>query len=882
MKAAALTCKDERRRMAVRGAANLHGLDYLEVSDDQLELRVVFLGKAPEKLSRENIVIEGGQRISGIRVVDLQVDRVEDEELDDSMVVTVDRPGDFSTYMLCVVEVDEKGQPVLRDTPRGAQQYQPLSGLDPRYACLPFNFKASCPSDLDCVTSQVCPPPVRVEPEISYLAKDYGSFRQLILDRLASTMPDWRERHIPDIGIALVELLAYSADYLSYYQDAVATEAYLGTARQRISVRRHAKLVDYAMHEGCNARAWVCISADTDWPLDPETTYFISGLAGIAGNNHILRSDDVRRLPLQSYEIFEVLGRSVGEPVKPIPLYADHSEIHFYTWGNRECCLATGATSATLVGEWFAAPEIPASKPGAVKPTVTPGGGQQAQARDEKDAPAACKLHVQKGDILFFEEIMGPRTGIPGDADPTHRHVVRLANVTPGRDDLFDQPIVKVEWSPEDALPFPLCISTVSEAPDCTYLENVSVARGNVVLVDHGRTVEEPPEPDTVPTETTVARCRGECQQAESTTIPGKFRPGLQARPLTFSQPLPSAGPTSSLLQQDPRQALAWIKLIGTNTAPDGIAVTHWIPRLDLLNSTGNDLHFVVEMDDDGWAHLRFGDGELGRSPGAGTKFQARYRVGNGTAGNVGAEAITCVVTDLASGVNLRPRNPLPAQGGKAPEPTAEVKLLAPNAFREKLERAITADDYASIAERNPKLQRAAATLRWTGSWYEALVALDPVGTEEASAAMLEGIAEFLYPFRRLGHDLVVEPASYVSLDLAMTVCVLPHYLRAHVEAALLDVFSNRILSDGRRGFFHPDNLTFGEGVDLSKLVAAAQAVTGVESVVVTKLQRLFMPPNHEIENGILPLGPREIARLDNDPSYPEHGKLVLIMRGGR
>ena len=96
-------------------------------------------------------------------------------------------------------------------------------------------------------------------PHINYLSKDYASFRQLIYDRLALTMPDWQEQHVPDIGVTLVELLAYIADYLSYYQDAVATEAYLGTARQRISVRRHARLVDYRIHEGNNARAWVTV-----------------------------------------------------------------------------------------------------------------------------------------------------------------------------------------------------------------------------------------------------------------------------------------------------------------------------------------------------------------------------------------------------------------------------------------------------------------------------------------------------------------------------------------------------------------------------------------------------------------------------------------------
>src|SRR6185503_18097601 len=126
------------------------------------------------------------------------------------------------------------------------------SGVDPRYDRAEFAFRTDCPSDLDCKPECVCEPPAFPEPDINYLAKDYASFRQLILDRLAVIMPDWRERHVPDIGVMLVEVLAYAADYLSYYQDSVATEAYLDTARQRISVRRHARLIDYRMHEGCN------------------------------------------------------------------------------------------------------------------------------------------------------------------------------------------------------------------------------------------------------------------------------------------------------------------------------------------------------------------------------------------------------------------------------------------------------------------------------------------------------------------------------------------------------------------------------------------------------------------------------------------------------
>src|SRR5207342_294910 len=81
--------------------------------------------------------------------------------------------------------------------------------------------------------------------------------RRLMLDRLSLLTPGWTERSAADVGVTLVELLAFAADTLSYRQDVIANEAYLNTARQRVSVRRHARLVDYYLHEGCNARAFV-------------------------------------------------------------------------------------------------------------------------------------------------------------------------------------------------------------------------------------------------------------------------------------------------------------------------------------------------------------------------------------------------------------------------------------------------------------------------------------------------------------------------------------------------------------------------------------------------------------------------------------------------
>jgi hypothetical protein len=892
-----MTCRTERRRQQVR-RQHYNGLDYLEVSDDQLKLTVYFLGAAPENLDRENFQISGGERIQDINILGIKVCPQRDPELDNCIVITVDKPGDFSTYRLCLVNLPD-------DSP-----------FDPRYLCLSFTFKASCPTGLDCKTTPLCPPEAYPQPQIDYLAKDYASFRQLILDRLSVVMPDWTERHVPDLGITLVELFAYVGDHLSYYQDAVATEAYLDTARQRISVRRHARLVDYQMHEGCNARTWVHIDTSLDKSLPAAQLSFLTTFSNAPEvEGRLLTWADLQAIPEGLYEVFEPL---VDAPDARIQLYTSHNEIRFYTWGDSECCLPLGATSAWLTDGaaplWKDTPEQQPSEeasPDSPEASAYEGAHDQdlQQVKGEKpthgdDNPPTTNpalperaLHLKPGDVLIFEEVIGPKTGDPDDADPHHRHAVRLTRVEPVIDPLNRQPLLAITWAEEDALPFPLCLSVVGPPPSCELIEDVSVARGNVVLADHGRHLENPEDLGCVPVETEELICVREGRPSDLVRYPGRFRPILGEGPLTFSQPLPPSGPAANLLHQDPRQALPRICLSSRpdprcQTGEPGQAVTEragdvparqWAARRDLLASWANDDHFVVEMDDRRRAHLRFGNGELGRQPEASHGFEAVYRIGNGPQGNIGADKLLLAVADTTiSGLILHPRNPLPARGGTAPEPVTEAKLFAPHAFRQLRERAITPEDYAELAAQHPAVQRAAAELCWNGSWYEVRVAIDPLGQAKADTALLEEIEQYLYRFRRIGHDLVVRPARYVPIDLIMDVCVKPGYLRGHVKAALLERFSSRCLSDGTLGFFHPDELSFGQGISLSHLVAAAQTLTGVESVRVTRLQRLFEAPAAEIEQGVLSIGPLEIARLDNDPNFPEHGRIQFEMRGGR
>ena len=230
----------------------------------------------------------------------------------------------------------------------------------------------------------LCPPDVGVEPDIDYLAKDYQGFRRLMLDRLSLLVPGWTERSAADLGVMLVELLAYAADNLSYRQDAIANEAYLATARQRVSVRRHARLVDYVLHEGCNARALVHVE------VVGQAVALAEGTPAADPRRRRCRPS----IAPGSQELRDALaaGALVFETAHDAALDERLNRLSFYTWGDPGCCLPRGATRATLRGH------------------------------------LAGLLHV--GDVLVFEEVVSPTTFVAEDADRAQRWAVRLTAVT--------------------------------------------------------------------------------------------------------------------------------------------------------------------------------------------------------------------------------------------------------------------------------------------------------------------------------------------------------------------------------------------------------------------------------------------------------------------
>ena len=399
----ALECADDRRSGVLRNPAHpLNGIDFVEFRREPLDrfiLDVAFLKPAPAA-TVANFAVTGG-----IRIVDLKVTAVETAAANPLMLrVLVDREGDFSLYVLEMTHPDideERSQAVI-------------------------NFKAACPSEFDCRPTRDCPPEQRDEPVLDYLAKDYQSFRRLMVDLIAARNPFWQERLPADLGITLVELLAYAADYLSYYQDAgPGTEGYLDTCLHRISAARHARLIDYAMGQGQNARTFVHFEggpgANGVVPLGSKVISLVT--VPLQGN---AAAPSTIIAPTADFDTDPALASSaVFELQTDVRVLEIHNELRIHTWGDRFCCLGVNTTELFLyrdsagvavpptlqAGDYLLLEEIlqPGDRPRSGRQPAASAGGADRQRRGD------CRCRVYRRRRGWSADTPAQRCG-PGPA----------------------------------------------------------------------------------------------------------------------------------------------------------------------------------------------------------------------------------------------------------------------------------------------------------------------------------------------------------------------------------------------------------------------------------------------------------------------------------
>ncbi|MCE9579880.1 MAG: hypothetical protein K8W52_42575 [Deltaproteobacteria bacterium] len=860
------------RKNALLGQAAITGIDFVAVHASQTTLDV-FLFHDPSALTPAlvvgpaQVVITGEDEPTIPVTAVVAVPGVDGREV---LRVTVARPGGFGRYWLEL---------------RSPQ-------LDLYYRRIEIDWKATCPRDVDCAPPpHACPPPAPDDVTIDPAARDFQSLRQALLELAHLRHPGWKDRLEADVGVMMVEVLAAMGDELAFYQDRVARETQFGSASQRRSVRRHVRLVDYALHDGLGAHGWIAVTAaDTldeapaGWREVPPGMgvwacgdgvaigFEVGTLAGALGLTATApRNADVPAPPYRVHDKRNKLPAHVWDGDAPDP-HAAHRSIP-------GACLPVGATAVFVAGDRAA---LFAAEERVFLVTEPPATERQA-------APRRLLVTLRAVDVL--DDPLGAALGTGGAVTRLTWH-----EPTPCELDLA--------W-----------LFVLGNAVPVT----AGVTRGTTFSLG-GNLTGYPQAIERVGADGSVAFLHTLPARGPG---PASVVPTDAIWPHVEDQELVRLG-------RDPRAAvpeLAVHEVSGPGATTLGAAWEFRPTLIGASSSTPHDRH--VTLDDGTWDRavgfqraggevvhhdyltgtgvtVRFGDGEFGQIPAKGNPavgqeryIHATYRLGNGTRGNLPGGALrfadpasgTAWTAPDPSGGPGAPRlavdfvvavdNPLPTTAGVDAETIAQAKRDAPDEFRAITYRAVRPEDFDEAAARLAWVQQAGTQFRWTGSWSTAFTTADPRRDSELPADRRRALAQHLDRFRMTGRELHVRAPRYADLDLVVTVCIEPSAYAAQVVVAivraLLGVRGVRPIA----GFFDPDRFTFGTALDRSELEAWIQQVPGVRAVKRVALGRRGWFASRPFVEPYYQPGADEVIRVLGDPRHPDRGTVRIEPEGG-
>ena len=648
-----------------------------------------------------------------------------------------------------------------------------------------------------------------------YLARDWRALRAALTEHRLQTDPG-ADVSVADPTTTLIELFAHVGDVLNYRLDRVATEAYLETARERTSVRRHARLVDFAMPDGAASETAIHLATA------PATAPVPVAAGSVAADTP---GSDVAF----TLEAGAVVDARVGE----IPIY---------DWGELGCCLPERATECVLVrpasadplgDAWLAAGDL------LVLEVVDPDDAERHRRWAQRLQPWPTGAD---GEPRFRDPLPSRRA-----------QVVELTAVERFADPLLGGGLAlyRVGWRPEDALvrAYPVSIDTAAGAPE------VTVARANLVASHHGRLADGPPG-------ATLAQ-----------RLPDWADPAT-APPAEFS--LVAAQPAGLAMGADgPRRLEVTVllpsglsvaaTLLGTllDAAPGELSVVvdteeHEPP---VLRFATGPLGRTPPLGSLVTAAYEVGGGARGNVPANALRV---LEVNASLPGQV-------PVWEPVPGVSVR--NPVAAVGGADPMPLDTVRRDAPEAFAVEPRRAVLPADHAQAAAESPLVSRAMAQRAWSGSWPVIATVVDLAVPAAGAEAELQALLDDL---RMLGTEVAVVTGVPVGLFVALDVCARPGSDAELVRREILSVL--RPGTDERPGLFHPSRLTLGAAVYLSTVLAAVAALPRVDAVAVREARRLSDPPGTVAD--VIAFGPDEVGVLDDDPARPDRGRLDVLVRG--
>ena len=792
----------------------LNGIDLalvsLQPSGDPTEARIElhFHNKHQLAIIRADgpkaFFITGGHRIRAgkaegqVRVVD--VDANPPPNSPKAVILTVKPIGDYSTYTLAI-------------------DMTAVSNIDPVFSEVEFKFRPGC-FNVNCAERETGPMPPPAA-DIDYLAKDYESFRHTMIAAMMERVPGWRMTSEADLDTVLLELWSVAADELSDQQDRVMNEAYLGTARKRVSLARHARLMDYHIHQGNQASTWLALHLSADGPAAQKLT---AGFKVWAGGNE-LNDSSVVFMTRSEQELHYILN-----------------DIELFTWSDTKPSLAAGSTTADL--------KLTGKK---------------------QDAESVQKL-IQEGTVrhLVIEEHLNPDTCHPAGRDPAKRQLLTLIKgdgnrgATVVKDPLKEKWLVRIHWQEE--LKTNYCFVV-----DCNSPAQVSLFHGNLVEVYHGR-------PASAVFKRPGQAAAGEFEFEETDHWGTICKLPRAAGPLAYTATPPDGEvhPKSTLNVTVDRPGAP---ASGKWTEEINLIRTDENENADTYMVETDEEGYSLMRFKHGANGKGLGDAsvsctyQVGRGPDGniGRDKLSFYDHGH-----------DIIVADKTIAIADRVEtcwNPFDVTNGRAPEPREEIIRRVPEAYRARQLRAVTLPDYEARAEQLEDVSMAAARYAWTGAWRTVRIAFDPSSEAALADNIPADLARHLESVRLIGEDLEIRKPRMVPLDISATLCIEPEYWPADIMFILEQEFSEGYTPDGRKGFFHPDLWTFGQALHASEIAGRVQAVVGVDHIV-----NLTMRRRNEVKArlAVIELRANEIIQVKSDADHVEDGMMTFFLEGGR
>jgi hypothetical protein len=738
---------------------------------------------------------------------------------------------------------------------------------------------ANCPCDVF-----VHPEPLSIDAGLSVIPRQiatFAQFRHAMLSALPTkpALADWRARGDQDLGVMLVEMWAYVCDVIAFYDETIAHESYLRTARLTPSVRKLVSLLGYRPRPAVAARARLAVKADGRLPLKlPAGSAFRSAaFGGEPPQVFELDADTVVHPLLNGWSLASVRPDVVPTGATALLLAPDSAKV---TPGDRLLPLNDGvplgvftaqAVSSIVGGDSnkYRQVTLDAAIPSALsaahtrllRPTAAVAVWSNASDSTSPLAVGATSLFLSavvpqikantwviatgpSGSTCLYvtSAVQSTRRlapsvqiGTTGTSTPEIRVPVTLLSFTPAWPASMGTSAsqISVEYNLQDAGVITTTVKPRIDPGDLLRLLPPIEAPpngaqpGTFLIADaDGTSLEMSGGVDF------AARTLNPAQGSGITTPldpPATVYANVVA--VTRGETVPSevlGVGDGSLANQSfklKKKPLTYVSA-PTSAEPNGVQSALTIRVRDILwrevptffGAGSDELIFIVRQDDDGESWVTFGDGELGARLPTGASVIASYRFGAGAASPPAGS-----VTQLAKPVKgvTAVRNPVPAAGGADREPAAQVRVYAPRSAL-LFGRAVSIKDMEALAAGQPGVQAVQAQWTWNAAMQQPGVQIWYIGPASIATALTQSLRAATAP----STPLTASPALAVPATLVLDLRVNRRYQTALVAAAV----TARLTAPGT-GLLSPERIGIGVPLFRSRILAEALAIDGASSL---------------------------------------------------